>query len=181
MEIVLPSLSCNGNTTRAEGHLMGTPSDGRIDVCLAVNAFWCMTCNDITNLGEEWNTNSTPQPPPGTTAAVRKVQVSLLKDLLCHECGQLSYVNANLTPFTLPHRFCKTYPHRSHKTQTLTLLTETRLIDGGRPRKKWIDSVKDSVKDTLNRHGLTSTTASRLAVSRQLYLPTTPQMVEVDG
>ncbi|KAI8485722.1 hypothetical protein Bbelb_365560, partial [Branchiostoma belcheri] len=41
----------------------------------------------------------------------------------------------------------------------------------GRPRKKWIDSVKD----TLNRHGLTSTTASRLAVSRQLYLPTTPQ------
>ncbi|KAI8504892.1 hypothetical protein Bbelb_170010 [Branchiostoma belcheri] len=47
----------------------------------------------------------------------------------------------------------------------------------GRPRKKWIDSVKD----TLNRHGLSSTTASRLAVSRQLYLPTTPQTVEVDG
>ncbi|KAI8515445.1 hypothetical protein Bbelb_062580 [Branchiostoma belcheri] len=44
----------------------------------------------------------------------------------------------------------------------------------GRPRKKWIDAVKD----TLNRHGPTLTTASRLAVSRQLYLPTTPQMVE---
>ncbi|KAI8484908.1 hypothetical protein Bbelb_373150 [Branchiostoma belcheri] len=45
----------------------------------------------------------------------------------------------------------------------------------GRPRKKWIDSVRD----TLNRHGLTTTTASRLAVSRQLYLPTTPQMLAV--
>ncbi|KAI8500910.1 hypothetical protein Bbelb_210050 [Branchiostoma belcheri] len=47
----------------------------------------------------------------------------------------------------------------------------------GRPRKTWIESVKDN----LTRYDMPVTIASRLDVGRQLSLPTTPQTVEVEG
>ena len=47
----------------------------------------------------------------------------------------------------------------------------------GRPRKTWIEGVKE----TLTSHGISPLRASRLAVDRQLFLPTTPLRVQVDG
>lgn len=40
----------------------------------------------------------------------------------------------------------------------------------GRPRRRWIDDIKDIVK----QHKMTLTSATHLALDHQLYLPTTP-------
>ena len=47
----------------------------------------------------------------------------------------------------------------------------------GRPRKTWIDGVKE----TLKTQNIPPTQAFKLAADRKLFLPSTPRMVQKDG
>ena len=47
----------------------------------------------------------------------------------------------------------------------------------GRPRKTWIEGVKE----TLKTHNIPPTQAFRLAADRKLFLPSTPRVVQEDG
>ena len=47
----------------------------------------------------------------------------------------------------------------------------------GRPRKTWIEGVKE----TLKTYNIPPTQAFKLAADRKLFLPTTPRMVQEDG